>query len=421
MNINEFEKTLLTNKITPVELSSDDLHRTKIINKWTKTDEDRAWMFFETICRIAVPIFVSFQIIQIVFFMLLSGKDFILGIMQVMLCAALDATVLFFLSIFTYGFLIIKAYISFRPEIAKRLELDSLEKWQNYIKFHIETLMRGYDIPKDRFEYIAAVHDKKGQPHIHISFWDKDPPVTVQFVKKEVSDNVRKKLIHDTFANELSYYYGISNEAMSDAKELVGKLMIDFERDISGIYSNRFSGVDIPEELIQKYTDVLNNLPRRGRIAYAYLPKETKDMVIGMIKGMIMLPKMKSIINDYYSGARSAAEMFDSKETDNGKSEIDRKMRKAAGDLYNRLGNIILKSMLRTLKENNEQRKKDNAEINTKITVDSMVYALNAVSRLFRTQGSAGTVNTAHALIGELSKQAKKDIARQKQDKGHEV
>lgn len=60
MNINEFEKTLLTNKITPVKLSSDDLHRTKIIDKWTKTDEDRAWMFFDTICHIAVPIFVSF-------------------------------------------------------------------------------------------------------------------------------------------------------------------------------------------------------------------------------------------------------------------------------------------------------------------------------------------------------------------------
>ena len=316
------------------------------------------------------------------------------------------------------GATVYNAYISFRPEIAKRLELDSLEKWQNYIKFHIETLMRGYDIPKDRFEYIAAV---QGQPHIHISFWDKDPPVTVQFVKKEVSDNVRKKLIHDTFANELSYYYGISNEAMSDAKELVGKLMTDFERDISGIYSNRFSGVDIPEELIQKYTDVLNNLPGRGRIAYAYLPKETKDMVIGMIKEMIMLPKMKSIINDYYSGARSAAEMFDSKETENGKSEIDRKMRKAAGDLYNRIGNIILKSMLRTLKENNEQREKGKAEISTKMTVDNMIYALNAVSRLLRTQGASGTVNTAHALLGELSKQAKIDLAKQKQDKGHEV
>ena len=314
------------------------------------------------------------------------------------------------------GATVYNAYISFRPEIVRRLELDSLEKWQNYIKFHIETLMRGYGIPKNRFEYIAAVHDKKGQPHIHISFWDKDPPVTVQFVKKEISDNVKKKLIHDTFANELSYYYGISNEAMSDAKELVGKLMIDFERDISGIYSDRFSGVDIPEELIRKYADILNNLPRRGRIAYAYLPKETKDMVIGMIKEMIMLPKMKTIIKDYYSGARSAAEMFDSKET-----EIDRKMRKAAGDLYNRIGNIILKSMLRTLKENNEQREKDNAEINTKITIDSMVYALNAVSRLFRTQGATETINTAHALIGELSKQAKKDIARQKQDKGHEI
>lgn len=44
------------------------------------------------------------------------------------------------------GVTVYNAYISFRPEIAKRLELDSLEKWQNYIKFHIETLMRGYDI-----------------------------------------------------------------------------------------------------------------------------------------------------------------------------------------------------------------------------------------------------------------------------------
>lgn len=319
------------------------------------------------------------------------------------------------------GVTVYNAYISFRPEIAKRLELDSLEKWQNYIKFHIETLMRGYDIPKDRFEYIAAVHDKKGQPHIHISFWDKDPPLTVQFVKKEVSDNVRKKLIHDTFANELSYYYGISNQAMSDAKDLTEKMMIDFERDISGMYSDKFSYVDITEDIIRKYAEILNNLPKRGRIAYAYLPKEMKDKVIGMIKEMIMLPKMKSIINDYYTGARSAAEMFDSKETENGKSEIDRKMRKVAGDLYNRLGNIILKSMLRTLKENNEQKEKDKAELSTHMTVDSMIYALNAVSRLLRTQGASGTVNTAHALLGELSKQAKIDLAKQKQDKGHEV
>lgn len=38
------------------------------------------------------------------------------------------------------GVTVYNAYISFRPEIAKRLELDSLEKWQNYIKFHIELL-----------------------------------------------------------------------------------------------------------------------------------------------------------------------------------------------------------------------------------------------------------------------------------------
>lgn len=55
------------------------------------------------------------------------------------------------------------------------------------------------------------------------------------------------------------------------------------------------------------------------------------------------------------------------------------------------------------------------------MTVDNMIYALNAVSRLLRTQSASGTVNTAHALLGELSKQAKIDLAKQKQDKGHEV
>lgn len=123
------------------------------------------------------------------------------------------------------GVTVYNAYISFRPEIAKRLELDSLEKWQNYIKVHIETLMRGYDIPKDRLEYIAAVHDKKGQPHIHISFWDKDPPVTVQFVKKEVSDNVRKKLIHDANGN-------FSAEQMQKVRlEMMIAKIIDFIKE----------------------------------------------------------------------------------------------------------------------------------------------------------------------------------------------
>lgn len=163
------------------------------------------------------------------------------------------------------GVTVYNAYISFRPEIAKRLELDSLEKWQNYIKFHIETLMRGYDIPKDRFEYIAAVHDKKGQPHIHISFWDKDPPVTVQFVKKEVSDNVRKKLIHDTFANELSYYYGISNEAMTDAKELVGKEILsrayEYAMKTEIIYAAHDANLDDYQiEALLKHPSPLNDV-----------------------------------------------------------------------------------------------------------------------------------------------------------------
>ena len=59
--------------------------------------------------------------------MLLSSKNFEMGIMQAILCACLEVVVLFCLSIVTYGFLIIKAYCD-----CKKITVFRLKNATNY-------------------------------------------------------------------------------------------------------------------------------------------------------------------------------------------------------------------------------------------------------------------------------------------------
>lgn len=108
MDISEFEKTLLTNKITPIKLSSDDLHRTRIIDKWTAANLDREMMFIDKIFRIAVLIFIPFQIIQFILFLLLSSANLIVGIRQSIECMCFDIAALFLPIFVMIVFVIVK-------------------------------------------------------------------------------------------------------------------------------------------------------------------------------------------------------------------------------------------------------------------------------------------------------------------------
>lgn len=314
------------------------------------------------------------------------------------------------------GVTMYKAYISFKDFTAKHLELNNFEDWERYVRYHLDTIMRGYGIPADRFEYTAAIHKKWGQPHIHLVFWDKQQGVTVNFVKKGVSDDIRRKLIHDTFKNELAFYYDRSSTAFADVKTDINKLI----NEMQGI-----SDSEIPEEVIsdlaKTYNDILNDLPKSGRLAYAFMPKEIKDRIGAFIREISdKLPEVKSLISEYYLGNRLAAQMFDSSDTEEGKRNIDKKIRKATADLYNRLGNQIIKSMAKIRKEMQKRTQEEKqTETDTAGTVLSLVSAITRMMKDSNSHLPKGEENTVGS--HDLSASALKDLIAKKKDKGHEA
>ena len=52
---------------------------------------------------------------------------------------------------------------------ARLVEIDSIINW---VKYHISDIANGMNMKIENIEYLAAVHLKEGQPHVHIMWWD---------------------------------------------------------------------------------------------------------------------------------------------------------------------------------------------------------------------------------------------------------
>lgn len=297
---------------------------------------------------------------------------------------------------------IYNTYISFRPEIAEMLNLGTdIADWQLYIKYHIDKMMRAYDIPYNRFEYVAAVHLKFGQPHIHLTFWDRNPPVIVNYINSKVSDNVRKQIIKDSFTKELSTYYNASNQDLAEIVKQVDNLL-DAQKDYK-----------LSHNYFKLYNYIYDNLPQKGRLVYAYLSPQLKNQMIKLIREMFQAEELKPILCDYYQNELKALLIFNSNDTEYGKKIISEKLQNLEDKFYNRIGNIILKAMKRAKITAKEK------EVSQMQSLSVMADIAKCIIRLLDSKKSNISNHQLNA-ITDLSKQSRKDMHYLNQDKGKE-
>lgn len=99
-----------------------------------------------------------------------------------------------------------RGIISFSPETAAELGLSDHKAWEDYIDRHILTLAKFNGIRVQDLQWVAAHHNEKGHPHIHVVFWNKHQRTMVPFVHPSIPDKIRKQLIRDTFAERIKEY-----------------------------------------------------------------------------------------------------------------------------------------------------------------------------------------------------------------------
>lgn len=159
---------------------------------------------------------------------------------------------------------------SFTPESADEAGLRTLKDWQNWTKYHISDIANCMNMKIEDIEYLAAVHLKKGQPHVHIMWWDKNQQVLINKVDPLVCDKIRISVTQKTYRKLFSEIYEGENQKRSALRNAIG----DFTRE------NVISPTgEYAMNIMARMQKIAAMLPERGQLRYAYIKSKTNPIV----------------------------------------------------------------------------------------------------------------------------------------------
>ena len=232
---------------------------------------------------------------------------------------------------------------SFTPESAVEAGLNTLDDWENWVKYHISDIANCMNMKIENIEYLAAVHLKEGQPHVHIIWWDKQQQVLINKVDPLICDKIRIDAIRSTYHDQFVALHNNEDKLIrklrSDIADYAASSLAEIPSDV---YSRKIiAGIEHIHDII----------PKKGRTAYKYMPAEVKKE-IDILSHFIIdnNPDFRSTYEEICELRRLYNEMLHSDETNYGKLQLATFMGKINDEIESSIGNAILKLIMKEQK-----------------------------------------------------------------------
>ena len=294
---------------------------------------------------------------------------------------------------------IYRGIISLRTKEALELGFDKQEEWKELMKRRVYDIGKKLGIPPLNVQWVGVVHLKKSNIHLHYILWDKAQTINNYFISTKKQNEIRELLTKDIFDDELQKYYDIQNEVKGKLREEVISLeMKAFDkRNCIG----KIAYINMPntviKELMELFREIKDELPKDGRLNYAFMPDEIKKKINRFTAIFINNNiDVKNEYDKYIDTAGKIGVMY-------GESSKVYYQKKAKKELEKILGNQLLNS-IKILKKEQLQEK---ATINN--IFQEMFRFLSVLN-----ESNESKLNLYTNYKNEMSKQAKKDFARNK-------
>jgi len=260
-----------------------------------------------------------------------------------------------------------RGIISFSPETAAELGLSDHKAWEDYIDRHILTLAKFNGIRVQDLQWVAAHHNEKGHPHIHVVFWNKHQRTMVPFVHPSIPDKIRKQLIRDTFAERIKEYCEAKQRAKEHLSAITDEMIDEFEKYMEHLHPQEYRrlreafGRITDDELgtspldsvvgamkiapfISRLFALKEKMPKKGRLYYKLLPEDVKaelDAFVAFLKENNEY--IRNLVQDYAESKTRLAMLYD---TD--PAHIKEQQEKAVAEADKLIANKIL-DVIRTM------------------------------------------------------------------------
>lgn len=294
---------------------------------------------------------------------------------------------------------IYRGIISLRENEALELGYDKQEEWKKLMERRIYDIGKELDIPPLNCQWVAVVHLKKGNPHLHYMLWDKSQKINNYFITSKQQCKIRELLTKDIFNDELQKYYDIQDEIKRTLRDKAISLEMkafDNHNCIGKLAYINMSNT-LTKQLSNKYKGIKDHIPKEGRLNYSFMPDDVKQRINEFTKIFIENNiDFKNEYNSYIETAGKIGNMYG----DSSKKYYEKKAKK---ELDKILGNQLLNS-IKMLKNEQLQEKQ---------------LVRNIFQEMFRFLSILNESNEAKLDLytnykGEMSKQAKRDFAKKK-------
>ncbi len=325
---------------------------------------------------------------------------------------------------------IFRSVISFSPENAaiKVGEPITKEAWQELIKQQIRIIAEGNNIKLSDFKWVATAHDTPSHPHVHIVFWDERQEIQKNWVNPKVPDRIRGKLVKNIFEDELKEYYEKRDEKKYLLRDITAEMTGEFEANLDRMGKREYSDLtneefffDKPDSKFCKYLaqwlfEIRKEIPK-GSLKFEYLKPDVKDKLISLVRGLVDIDEsLQEAISEYVESKLDIARMYSSNEV-----ELDAKADEYEKEAEKIIANKLLELVRKFIKKEwNIKNKEFEASIRERATEQLVTEILSTLARLSK-NNRKNSISRKHVMGGDLSKQARKEKAKEMESTGWDI
>ena len=319
-----------------------------------------------------------------------------------------------------------RGIISLKEEDAIKLQMVNRKAWEDMISYKMRDIGQKLDIPASSLEWVAAYHPEKDHPHLHIIFWNKEQKIKSPFIKPQIANNIRTDLIKYICKDELTGLYEDKADSKLHLKDGFKELLGDITPEeiekakkhilisnpafcLKPLPFNKISNNTLLE-LWQRLQTIREQLPKKGRLNYAFLPIEMKCTIDDFIGYLI---KSNKQINQQYFRYINCSRQIASLYT-NDCDVLDDVETGASSDMYRFLGNALLGQ----IKELN--RLESVQAMTSQMQFDFALELLHFIAQITAQRSSSKYYEGKYVYYGELSALAKKELYLSLRDRGFE-
>ncbi|MCX8075232.1 MAG: relaxase MobL [Clostridia bacterium] len=232
---------------------------------------------------------------------------------------------------------IYRGIISLKEEDALELGYDKVSEWESLMKEKVYDIAGVVNIDMPNAEWIAVVHLKKGNPHLHYMMWDKEQQINRYYISLYQQNTIREILTKHIFENELSKYYEIKNETKNKLRDRT--IALELKAFNESVCKGKLGYLNIDnkelKEIRNKLYKILEELPKTGSLKYAYMSENIKKDIDEFMEFVIdKNTDLKEEYSSYIENSANIGKLFGNSNKIEIKLKVEQELKKIIGNQF---------------------------------------------------------------------------------------